>query len=137
MRATRLTTGAGIAILLVAAMTAAGCDTTREAGPMPQESASPPLSSTELPTLASPAKPPKTPSDLVPTDLAAGRVTRGGSGPCYGLITDDGTEYAVYSAAGRTLIEGTTVRIRFQPLAKKIDCGPGRPGLAIQLTALP
>ena len=44
-----------------------------------------------------PPEPPKTPSDLVPHDVVAGRVTRGGSGPCYGLVTEDGTEYAMHS----------------------------------------
>ena len=63
-----------------------------------------------------PAKPPKTPTDLVPHDIVAGRVTRGGSGPCYGLITDDDIEYALYSTAGLSLSEGTYVRIKFEPL---------------------
>jgi hypothetical protein len=83
-----------------------------------------------------PAKPPKTPTDLVPTDIVAGRVTRGGSGPCYGLITDDDIEYAVYSTAGLSLSEGTYVRIKFESLKPKIDCGPGRPIKALRMTVL-
>ena len=49
-------------------------------------------------------------------EVVAGRVTRGGSGPCYGLITDDGTEYALYSTAGIRLDEGSYIRIRFAAL---------------------
>jgi hypothetical protein len=129
----RIGIGAGLAVLLTAA-----CGTTGEAGPMPvpspAASSEPPLSSTELPTRP-PAKP-KTPSDLVPSDMIAGRVTRGGSGPCYGLVTDDGIEYALYSAAGMQLGEGTFVRVRFEPLLLKIYCGPGRPVSAVEITVL-
>ena len=91
----------------------------------PDDGTRPRLSSTRLPTRP-PAKPPKTPTDLVPTDVVLGRVTRGGSGPCYGVVDDDGVEYAVFSTAGVTLAEGATVRIRFGPLKRAIDCGTGR-----------
>jgi hypothetical protein len=103
----------------------------------PPSSAStrPPLSSTVLPTRG-PAKPPKTPSDLVPHDVIVGRVTRGGTGPCYGLVTDDDVEYAMYSAAGPTLREGSTVRVRFEPLLLKINCGPGRHISAVEVAVL-
>ena len=83
-----------------------------------------------------PVKPPKTPTDLVPSDVAAGRVTRGGSGPCYGLVTDDQVEYALHSTAGVTLTEGTYVRIRFTPLNLDVDCGPGRPVTLLTVTVL-
>ena len=92
---------------------------------VPAESSPPPLSSTRLPT-RNPAKPPKTPTDQVSTDQVVGRVTRGGSGPCYGVVDDDGIEYAVFSTAGVTLAEGATVRIRYQQLKRAIDCGTGR-----------
>jgi len=88
-------------------------------------SGTPPLSSTPPPTLRPASKPPKTPSDQQP-DWIAGRVTRGGSGPCYGLETDDGTRYAMYSADGFTLDEGSVVRVRVAPLLLRIYCGPGQ-----------
>ena len=103
----------------------------------PTESpATPPLSSTELPTMSRPAKPPKTPTDLVPHDIVAGRVIRGGSGPCYQLLTDDDTQYALHSTAGITLTEGTYVRIRFAPLKIKVYCGPGRHVALLEATVL-
>ena len=97
--------------------------------------ARPPLSSTRLPTMK-PAKPPKTPTDLVPTDVIAGVVARGGSGPCYGIIDQDGTEFAVYSTAGLALRKGTTVRVRFQQPTRTIDCGAGRPIEAVHIAVL-
>ncbi|HET6530273.1 MAG TPA: hypothetical protein VFH03_06600 [Actinoplanes sp.] len=108
-----------------------------DSDPTPDASASaPPLSSTDLPTMRPPAKPPKTPTDLVPHDVAAGRVTRGGSGPCYGLTTDDGTEYALHSTAGISLVEGWYVRIRFAPRTTAVDCGPGRPVTLLEAVRL-
>jgi hypothetical protein len=101
----------------------------------PIESTPPPLSSTQLPTMKA-AKPPKEPTDLVPTNLVVGRVTRGGSGPCYGVMAEDGTEYAVYSAAGLSLREGATVRVRFQDAERGIDCGGGRRIRALQIVVL-
>ncbi|MCI0687156.1 MAG: hypothetical protein L0Y54_07975 [Sporichthyaceae bacterium] len=65
------------------------------------------------------------PSDPQPTDVVAGRIVRGGSGPCYGLETDDGTQHALYSADGLTLEEGAVVRVRIEPLLIRIYCGPG------------
>ena len=83
-----------------------------------------------------PAKPPKTPTDLVPHDIAAGRVTRGGTGPCYRLVTDDGTEYALHNTTGLELREGSYVRIRFAPLSADPRCGPGRPVALLTATVL-
>jgi hypothetical protein len=137
-----------VGVALAAALSA--CSGTPSGGVTPSESATPPpsargpspgtpsggtqppLSSTELPTLK-PAKPPKTPTDRVPTDLIVGRVTRGGSGPCYGVIDEDGTHFAVYSTAGMSLGVGATVRIRFEQPKRTIDCGAGRPIQAIQI----
>jgi hypothetical protein len=142
-------TGAGVAgVLLASAL--AGCTSTEGTETMPGQEpvptsangppespgASPPLSSTELPTMSRPAKPPKTPTDLVPHDIVAGRVIRGGSGPCYQLLTDDDTQYALHSTAGITLTEGTYVRIRFAPLKIKVYCGPGRHVALLEATVL-
>lgn len=134
MRSVRRTIGAGAAGLLLAAAVSAGC-----AGEEPEPMTSrepPPMSSTDLPTMRPPLKPPKKPTDLVPRDIVAGRVTRGGSGPCYGLITDDGQEYALHSTAGVTLTEGKYVRVRFASMTAGVDCGPGRHVAMLTVTEL-
>jgi hypothetical protein len=82
-----------------------------------------------------PGKPPKTPTDIVKTaGLLEGFVTRGGSGPCYGVTDFDGVEYAVYVADGRELAKGTQVRARISPATLRIDCGSGKPVQADTLT---
>ncbi|GLH94732.1 hypothetical protein [Phytohabitans aurantiacus] len=88
------------------------------------------------PTSSAPSKPPATPSDQRPKDIVVGRVTRGGEGPCYGMVTDDGREYALYSTAGTKLAEGNTVKIRFEPLRLKIYCGPGEHISALEITVV-
>ncbi|HKA68635.1 MAG TPA: hypothetical protein VKG85_05900 [Actinomycetes bacterium] len=89
-------------------------------------SSTPPLSSVPPPTISPPTGPPTAPSDPKPTDWIAGRITRGGSGPCYGLETDDGVQYAMYSTDGITLQVGAIVRARVEPLRLFIYCGPGQ-----------
>jgi hypothetical protein len=125
--------------LLLAAAVVAGCaeggtvgDNTTPAGPATTSGSAPPEgaatapSATDLPTLQPPKGPPKTPTDNLPRDRIAGRITKGGSGPCYGLVTDDGKEYALHSTAGLELEEGTYVRARIATLRLKIYCGPGQ-----------
>jgi hypothetical protein len=80
-----------------------------------------------------PGGPPKTPTDLIPTDEFGGRVVRGGDGPCYGVVTDDGELFAVYSRTPYRLRVGDTVLVRYEPLRLKIDCGEGRPVSAVEL----
>ena len=84
------------------------------------------LSGTAPPTRRPPNRPPRTPSDLISGDWLVGTVSTDGSGPCYGLVTDDGEAYALHSDAGTTLRRGTRVRARIGPLRLRIDCGPGR-----------
>ncbi len=79
-----------------------GCATPR---PDPPES---PLST--LPTLGSPTAPPKSPTDPRPDNVVAGMVTADGSGPCYQVRTDDGTDYALYGTGGWTVHKGDVVR---------------------------
>ena len=80
-----------------------------------------------LPTLARPTAPPRGPTDSIKkTNLVVGTVTRGGSGPCYGLTTDDGTAYALHADGGRQLVKGTRVRVQTKPSKLRIDCGPGK-----------
>jgi hypothetical protein len=78
---------------------------------------------------------PSTPSDpRPPKDVLVGQVTRGGSGPCYGMVTDDGKEYAFYSTEGVTLDKGDTVKIQYEPLRLKIYCGAGEHVSAVKIT---
>ncbi|KUL39069.1 hypothetical protein [Actinoplanes awajinensis] len=79
-----------------------------------------------LPTLTKPTAPPREPTDNLPDKgWVAGNVTRGGSGPCYGLTADDGTKYALYSAAGIKLTAGDRVKVKLETTLLKIYCGPG------------
>lgn len=89
-------------------------------------SGTPPLSSVPPPAISPPTGPPTTPSDPRPTDWIAGRITRGGSGPCYGLETDEGIQYAMYGTDGITLETGAVVRARVEPLQLFINCGDGQ-----------
>jgi hypothetical protein len=82
-----------------------------------------------VPTGTPPSKPagiPKTPTDIVHTaGLVEGTVTRGGTGPCYGLVTFDGVAYAMYSDSGVKLVEGDHIRARLTPAKLRIFCGEG------------
>lgn len=73
------------------------------------------------------ASPPRYPTDNIKkTSVVVGVVTRGGSGPCFGVQTDDGVEYALYSGLHLTLTRGQYVRLRTEPSDLRIDCGSGR-----------
>ncbi|BEL10341.1 hypothetical protein Q0Z83_085320 [Actinoplanes sichuanensis] len=79
-----------------------------------------------LPTITLTDKPPKEPTDQQPnTGWVAGMVTRGGKGPCYGLIADDGQRYALYSTAGIELAQGSRVKVKLETTPLRIYCGPG------------
>jgi len=136
----------GLVVLVTAASVVAGCGagpepsapagspypsvlSTRPTRPTPSPFSRPPPSPTtpHLPTLTEPTGPPRDPTDQIKkTNIIVGTVTRGGSGPCYGLQTDDGVEYALYSSRGETLTRGTRVTVRTRSTSRRIDCGPGR-----------
>ncbi|GAA3937138.1 hypothetical protein Aau02nite_79130 [Amorphoplanes auranticolor] len=79
-----------------------------------------------LPTLTPPTGPPSEPTDdFKPTEIVVGTVNRGGDGPCYGLVTDDGVQYALYEAKGRTLTRGIRIEVDATPSRLRIDCGTG------------
>ncbi|MBQ1072610.1 hypothetical protein KBX06_05425 [Micromonospora sp. C31] len=80
-------------------------------------------SGTALPTL----RPPKEPTDTRPTGVITARVTRGGDGPCYGMVTLDGIEYAVYGPGLGVLTEGQLLTLRVTAHTVRMDCGPGTP----------
>ncbi|MET8153081.1 hypothetical protein ACIBSW_25695 [Actinoplanes sp. NPDC049668] len=87
-----------------------------------------------LPIQSRPTAPPSEPTDsFQQDDLIVGTVNRGGSGPCYGLITDDGQQFALYENQGRELVKGTRIRVRAEPSLLRIDCGTGD---LYQVTAL-
>ena len=73
------------------------------------------------------AGPPRYPTDNIKnTSVVVGVVTRGGSGPCFGVQTDDGGEYALYTDLHLTLNRGQYVRLRTAPSDVRADCGSGR-----------
>lgn len=98
-----------------------------------------------LPSLP-PARPPRKPTDNQPTDRLAGRVTRGGTGPCYGVTTDDGREYALHGPAVGPLRTGGYVRLRIAAMptdgsgpptadggSPGVDCGSGIPARIVSV----
>ncbi|MEU1752515.1 hypothetical protein ABZ436_07660 [Micromonospora matsumotoense] len=85
-----------------------------------------PLSATP-PALRRPTAPPRHPTDQRRPDLLAGRITRGGDGPCYGLVTDDGREYALHGTGMGAFATGTTVLVTVGPADPAATCGPGTP----------
>jgi hypothetical protein len=89
-----------------------------------------------IPTLRPPNPKQSLPTDYIPGDTLGGRVTKGGSGPCYGLVTDDEVQYALHSTAGIKLEEGTYVRVKVAPLRLKIYCGPGAHLALLEATKL-
>jgi hypothetical protein len=130
----------------VAVLAAGGCAAAPEgsAAPDRQESASatpnasrPGDSRTPPPSLPPPSPPGSgkvsPPTDPQPTGIVVGRIVRGGSGPCYGVETDDGKLYAVYSTQASDLAVGTTVRVKTAPLLLKIYCGEGEHVLGVSV----
>jgi hypothetical protein len=102
--------------------------------PIEAGSAPPGLSDTVPPELTPPNGPPNGPTDLVKkAGWIAGAVTLGGSGPCFGMVTDEGIEYAMHSTEPRTLTKGSRILVRVVPSRLRIDCGPG---MQVQLQAL-
>jgi hypothetical protein len=85
------------------------------------------MSTTPPPTQQSPMEPPSTPTDPQPQNVVAGRVVRSDAGPCFGVETDDGKLYAVYSPSSGALPVGTTVLVKIGPAASDWECGPGEP----------
>ncbi len=84
------------------------------------------MSSTDPPTSRPPPSPPPTPSGVVPPEWIVGTVTKGGTGPCYGMRPDEGKLYALYGGGGVALEVCSKVRMRVEPLKLKIYCGPGQ-----------
>jgi len=120
-----------VAVVVMAMTAFAGCgDTVQPEGGSVSTPSTPsdrPMSSNPPPTLKPPSGPPKSPTDARPRHLVVGRVVSGGSGPCYGVETDDGKLYAVHSTTAGVLTVGTTVRVTTGPPPTDVDCGDGQP----------
>ncbi len=84
-----------------------------------------PGSATPTPPPTSTTGPPNKPTDTVAPGWVVGTIMAASSGPCYGLVTDDGKEYALHSTAGFAVNKGQRFRVRVDRLAIKIYCGPG------------
>ncbi|MDY7085197.1 MAG: hypothetical protein SYR96_08845 [Actinomycetota bacterium] len=83
---------------------------------------------------ASPLPPPSRPAAIASPDLSALRVgsinatvTKGGGGPCYGLLSEDGVAWSVYSKKSVPIAKGDHVQARITPGKTPMDCGSGRP----------
>jgi hypothetical protein len=120
------------ALIITAGLALSGCaepGTSSVGRPAVPPSSSP----APLPTLARPTAPPNDPTDLIKPGWLVGTVTTGGTGPCYGLTTDDGVDYALHNADGTKLTRGTRIRIRTRAALVRIYCGPGK---LVEMTAM-
>jgi hypothetical protein len=84
------------------------------------------------PTVDGPNRPPRTPSDLVPTGIVVGTI-RGGTTSCYTLETDDGDRYALLGVDGPFLASGDVVRMKIAPDRPAIAPCPGDPVTVVWL----
>jgi hypothetical protein len=104
------------AICLLLVMGLSGC-----AAPAPGAASPSPAGTAES------GRPPRDPTDRIKdTAWVVGTVTAGGSGPCYSLVTDDGTRYALHSTDGTSLVKGVRMRIRTERAKVRADCGAGK-----------
>lgn len=150
LRITALAASAGL-VLGLAACGDSGEDSKSEAKPKPSASAtsgapttsptaappsgtpggeSPAPDTTGLPPKRPPvsppaSRPPQKPTDTVVPGWVVGTVTAASSGPCYGMVTDDGRQYALYSSDGFAVRRGERIRVQVDQLRLKIYCGPG------------
>ena len=127
-----MTTKQTIGVAALLALLLSGCAQT---APQAAAPATAPVSlPASVPSSGPVSGPPKEPTDLIKkTGWVVGTVTTGGSGPCYGLVTDDGTEYALHNADGTQLERGTRVRVRTRTATVRIHCGAGK---LVEMTAV-
>ena len=112
----------GLFALAAALTVLAGCTASEPPARTPR--AETPISA--LPTLSPPTGPPSRPTDDIEwSEVVVGTINRGGEGPCYGLVTDDGIQYALHEAKGRTLTRGMRVRVAATASRLDIACGTG------------
>ncbi|WP_433530940.1 hypothetical protein ACQPYA_02045 [Micromonospora sp. CA-263727] len=102
-------------------------DTGEGAAQPPADRTGVPVPPATPPLIGAPTAPPSQPTELRRTNVLAGRLSRGGNGPCYTLVTDDGREYALHGTGLGTFVTGTWVRVTTGPPVAEMDCGPGIP----------
>ncbi|BBH65701.1 hypothetical protein ACTI_23860 [Actinoplanes sp. OR16] len=114
-------------VATAAVLVLAGCANSADSPGSPGSPASlaPSLSPSAVPG-PSPSEIPREPGDKPPvTGWVSGSVTRGGQGPCYGFLADDGTRYALYNADGLELPQGKRAKVYLETTLIRIYCGPG------------
>ena len=120
-----MTTKRIICLLSVAGLTACGA-------PAPTPVSSPDVAVPPSISVDS-GRPPLDPTDRIKdTSWVVGMVTADSSGPCYGLVTDDGTRYALHAIDGTKLVKGVRMRIRTERAKGRAECGPGK---LVEMTA--
>jgi hypothetical protein len=113
-----MATKRAICLLMLVGLTGCAAPAPSTAGPEP---------STAGPAPAESRRPPRDPTDRIKdTAWVVGTVTAGGSGPCYSLMADDGTRYALHSTDGTSLVKGVRMRIRTERAKVRADCGAGK-----------
>ncbi|MFF2370476.1 hypothetical protein [Agromyces sp. NPDC058110] len=126
----------GLAFAAVAVGLLAGCAPSSR-GPAESASAAasetPPMSSTDLPTLEPPTAPPTAPTDALPNGTVAGRVSATSDG-CLEVTTDEGDVWSLTGAAGASISIGDTVLAKVEPLpAAGTSCGSGTPARLVSV----
>ena len=107
-------------LVLVLGCAMAACGTDGEPGdsdesPSPTESTSPPMSSTDLPTMTPHTSPPTTPSHQFKPLTLTGRVVAGKPDGCVLLVTDQNLRYALTGDLVTDLTIGSAVTLRGMP----------------------
>jgi hypothetical protein len=115
-----------VAVLVAAAAmsTAVTACASADPGRDQQAPSSPPLSSSEPPVLPRPTSPPTTPTDLMPLDRVAGRVTAVRLG-CLDVVTDDAVNWSLSGDAGPEVRVGDVVVARISRSDPGEPCGSG------------
>jgi hypothetical protein len=109
-------------LMVIVAVALGGC--AAQAAP----DAAPPEAATSIPIAPLTTAPPNGPTDQIKkTDWLVGTVTKDSSGPCYGMETDEGTQYALHASDGTKLVKGQRMRIKTGPMLVRMYCGPGTP----------
>jgi hypothetical protein len=97
-------------------------------GPAVRHATSRPGTTVPAPQGTGAGKPPAGGADPLRSTWVTATVTRGGSGPCYGITTSDGVAWALYADEPLKLMTGTGIRTRVTPGKTPVDCGAGRTG---------
>ncbi|WP_084124050.1 hypothetical protein [Demequina sp. NBRC 110054] len=106
-------------------MTAHGPGTTGSGLVVAPDGSTTPLSPRDLQTLARPTAPPTVPTDVVPSDVVAGRVSAIAQG-CTDVTTDDDEVWSLAGDPGIVLMVGDTIRAKVEPLDEgETACGAG------------